>query len=72
MKHRVLFVTQTLGYKAACGIGLIGKLIGETLLKHPEYEFQMVAMNQRLSSEIETVLCIRPRSAGSNTRRKFS
>ena len=40
MKHRVLFVTQTLGYKAACGIGLIGKLIGETLLAHPDYEFQ--------------------------------
>ena len=42
MKNRVLFVTQTLGYKAACGIGLIGKLIGDTLMKHPDYEFAVV------------------------------
>jgi len=42
MKHKVLFVTQTLGAKAACGIGIIGKLIGETLLQHPEYEFDLL------------------------------
>ena len=41
MKPRVLFVSQTLGFKAACGIGLIGKLIGETLLNHPDYEFRI-------------------------------
>lgn len=40
MKSRVLFVTQTLGYKAACGIGIIGKLIGETLEQHPDYDFK--------------------------------
>jgi hypothetical protein len=42
MKPRVLFVTQTLGDKAACGIGLIGKLIGETLEKHPDFEFKVL------------------------------
>jgi len=42
MKNRVLFVTQTLGYKAACGIGIIGKLLGDTLIKHPDYEFKVV------------------------------
>jgi hypothetical protein len=42
MKPRVLFVTQTLGDKAACGIGLIGNLIGNTLITHQEYEFQVL------------------------------
>ena len=42
MKHRVLFVTQTLGERAACGIGIIGNLIGETLLQHPNYEFNVL------------------------------
>ena len=42
MKQRVLFVTQTLGDKAACGIGLIGNLIGNTLISHPEYEFYVL------------------------------
>jgi len=42
MKSRVLFVTQTLGHKAACGIGLIGKLIGETLEQHPDYDFKVL------------------------------
>jgi len=42
MKPRVLFVTQTLGDKAACGIGLIGNLIGNTLIIHQEYEFQVL------------------------------
>ena len=42
MKPRVLFVTQTLGDKAACGIGLIGNLIGNTLITHQDYEFQVL------------------------------
>jgi hypothetical protein len=42
MTSRVLFVTQTLGERAACGIGIIGQLIGNTLLEHPDYEFAMV------------------------------
>ena len=42
MKHRILFITQTLGDKAACGIGIIGKLIGETLQQHPDYEFDVL------------------------------
>jgi hypothetical protein len=29
MRDKILFVTQTLGHKAACGIGLIGKLLGD-------------------------------------------
>ena len=42
MENKVLFVTQTLGAKAACGIGLIGKLIGETLLKSKNYQFHLL------------------------------
>ena len=39
MKTKVLFVSQTMGHKQNCGIGIMGKLIGETLLGHPELEF---------------------------------
>jgi len=43
MNNKILFVTQTMhGTRAACGIGLIGKLIGETLLKHPEFKFELL------------------------------
>lgn len=42
MKHRILFVTQTLGEKAACGIGIIGNLIWETLKQHADYEFDVL------------------------------
>jgi len=35
----VLFVTQPLGDKAACGIGLIGKLLVESLVNSTKYEF---------------------------------
>ena len=38
---KVLFVTQTLGEKAACGIGLIGKLVGETLVKSKKYDLEI-------------------------------
>ena len=38
----ILFVTQTLGYKKACGIGLIGNLIGRTLLDNNDYNFSLV------------------------------
>jgi hypothetical protein len=41
-KEKILFVTQTLGYKSACGIGLIGHLFGTTLLKHPNFEFVLL------------------------------
>ena len=30
------------GTRAACGIGLIGKLTGETLLAHPEFKFDLL------------------------------
>ena len=36
---KVLFVTQPLGDKAACGIGLIGKLLVESLVNSTKYEF---------------------------------
>jgi hypothetical protein len=39
---KVLFVTQTLGYKAACGIGLIGKLLGESLVKSKKCDFEVL------------------------------
>lgn len=42
MKPKILFVTQTLGYKAACGIGLMGDVTGRTLLEHPEFQFDML------------------------------
>ena len=42
MKRTILFVTQTLGDKAACGIGLMGDVTGKVLLQHPEFNFKMV------------------------------
>jgi hypothetical protein len=42
MKTKVLFVTQTLGAKAACGIGLMGDVTGKVLLQHPELHFDMI------------------------------
>jgi hypothetical protein len=39
---KVLFVAQTLGHKAACGIGLIGKLLGESLVKSKKYRFEVL------------------------------
>ena len=43
MKTKILYVTQSMiGARAACGIGIMGKLLGETLVQHPKYEFVMV------------------------------
>jgi len=42
MKTKVLFVTQTLGAKAACGIGLMGDVTGKVLLQHPGLHFDMI------------------------------
>ncbi len=39
---KILYVTQTLGDKAACGIGLMGSLIGKTLLDNTDYDFNMI------------------------------
>lgn len=50
MKTKVLFVSQTMGHKQNCGIGIMGKLIGETLLGHPELEFNFI-----YSDDIPTV-----------------
>lgn len=41
-KPKILFVTQTLGYKSACGIGLIGDLFGNALLDHPKYNVKLL------------------------------
>ncbi|MES2273182.1 MAG: hypothetical protein V4487_03215 [Chlamydiota bacterium] len=38
---KILFVTQTLRHKEACGIGLIGKLLGESLVKSKKYDFEI-------------------------------
>lgn len=40
--EKILFVTQTLGHKEACGIGLIGRLLGETLVKSKKYSFEIL------------------------------
>ena len=39
---KVLFLTQTLGYKAACGMGLIGESLGSALKTHPDYEVEVL------------------------------
>lgn len=39
---KVLFVTQSLGYKVACGMGLIGDLYGKAMLEHPLYEVDLL------------------------------
>lgn len=41
-KPKILFVTQTLGIKSACGIGLIGDLFGRNLLEHPDFNFELL------------------------------
>jgi len=58
MKTKILYVTQSMvGAKAACGIGLMGKLLGETLLQHPEYDFVMLYADsvQEVVSKIQEV-----------------
>lgn len=40
--EKVIFVTQTLGPKAGCGIGLIGKLLSESLVKSKKYDFEIL------------------------------
>ena len=39
---KILFVTQTLGHKQACGVGLIGQLLGESLIKSKKYDFEVL------------------------------
>ena len=52
MNNKILFVTQTLGYKAACGIGLIGKLLSESLIKSKQYDFEILFSDNE--SELES------------------
>jgi len=57
--NKILFVTQTLGYKAACGIGLIGKLLGESFVKSKKYNFEILFTDS--SAELEAkILEINP------------
>jgi hypothetical protein len=55
-KRNVLFVTQTLGYKAACGIGLIGKLISDALCQHPDYNIESNADFRRFKKQFRNAL----------------
>ena len=41
-KPIVLFVTQTLGDKAACGIGMMGALVSSVLVESKKYDFKIV------------------------------
>jgi hypothetical protein len=52
---KVLFVTQTLGHKAACGIGLIGKLVGESLVKSKKYDFEILYTDSEKDLEDKVV-----------------
>ncbi len=43
MNKNILFVTQHMtGARAACGIGLMGKVIGEALLESKEFNFNLI------------------------------
>jgi hypothetical protein len=45
-KPKILFVTQSLdGDARACGIGLIGALLGQALLTHETYNFDIIYTN---------------------------
>lgn len=57
---KVLFVTQTLGYKEACGIGLIGKLIGESLVKSKKYDFDLFYTDSEKDLE-DKIVVTKPR-----------
>lgn len=57
MNNKVLFVTQTLGHKAACGIGLIGKLLSESLIKSTEYEFHILFSDSPHELEAKILEC---------------
>lgn len=41
-KPKVLFVTQTLGYKIACGVGLYGQLWSDALVKSSDLDLQVL------------------------------
>lgn len=57
MNNKVLFVTQTLGEKVACGIGLIGKLISESLIKSTKYEFHILFTDSKDELEAKILEC---------------
>jgi hypothetical protein len=59
MKRTILFVTQTLGFKAACGIGLMGHVTGKVLLEHPEFNFKMIYADDTNTVE-DAILSLSP------------
>ena len=43
MKKQILYITQSItGYKANCGVGQIGNLLGQTLKQHQLYDFNLL------------------------------
>lgn len=54
---KVLFVTQTLGHKTACGIGLIGKLLGESLVKSRKHDFEVLYTDSKEELESSIKRC---------------
>lgn len=42
MLRKLLFVTQTLGHKQACGIGIIGDLLAETVVDVPNFKVHVL------------------------------
>jgi hypothetical protein len=59
--EKILFVTQTLGHKQACGIGIIGKLVGESLIKSKNYDFEVLYTDFEKALE-EKIVAIHPRA----------
>jgi hypothetical protein len=52
--EKIIFVTQTLGVKSGCGIGLIGKLLGESLIKSDKYNVELLYTDN--PNELETLI----------------
>jgi hypothetical protein len=56
---KILFVTQTLGFKAACGVGLYGKLWADTLVDLEKYKF-IPLFTDSLEETIDKIREIQP------------
>lgn len=52
--EKIIFVTQTLGVKSGCGVGLIGKLIGESLIKSKKYNIELLYTDN--PNELESLI----------------
>ena len=58
--EKILFVTQTLGRKAGCGIGLIGKLLAESLVKSKKYDIEVLYTDSEKDLE-DRIIAIKPK-----------